>query len=63
MTFPPASVDKGLGPTLTGVSDLDARRFGIVNANPGAGIRLEFLVSRCESQDEVPHEHAGIDPG
>ena len=36
--------------------------FGIIDADPGAGIRLEFLVSRCESQDKVPHERARINP-
>src|SRR5947207_7507560 len=60
MTSPPASVDgdsAGIG-----VGELGASRFGIVNADPSADIRLEFLVSRCESQDEVPHKGAGIDP-
>src|SRR5207237_8459283 len=60
MTSPPASVDgdsAGIG-----VCELGASRFGIVNADPSAGIRLEFLVSRCESQDEVPHKGAGINP-
>ena len=61
MTFPPASVDRDL--TSYRVPDLDTCRFGIINADPAAGIRLESLVSRCESQDEVRHEHAGIDPG
>src|SRR5437764_7386205 len=60
MISPTASVDWDI--TSHGVSDLDARRFGIVNADPGAGIRLEFLVSRCESQDKVPHERARINP-
>ena len=45
------------------VHNLDSRRFGIVNADPGARIRLKSLVSRCESQDEVEHERARIDPG
>ena len=51
MTCPPASVD--WDSTGYGIYDLDPRRFGIVNADPGARIRLESLVSRCESQDEV----------
>src|SRR5438552_12767012 len=57
---PPAGVDgdsAGIG-----VCELGARRFGIVNADPSADIRLEFLVSRCESQDKVPHERARINP-
>jgi hypothetical protein len=60
MTFPPASVDWDL--TSHGVPNLDARRFSVINADAGAGIRLEFLVSRRESQDEVRHERARIDP-
>ena len=58
MTCPP--------PVLTGTStgygvpNLDPRRFGIVNADPAARIRLKS--SRCESQDEVRHERARIDP-
>src|SRR2546423_9075909 len=60
MPSPPASVD---GDTAgIGVCELGASRFGIVNADPSADIRLEFLVSRCESQDEVPHERARINP-
>ena len=58
--MPPASVDgdsAGIG-----VCELGARRFRIIDADPGAGIRLEFLVSRCESQDEVRHERARINP-
>ena len=46
-----ASVDRGS--TSYGVRDLDPRRFGIVNADPGSDIRLEFLISRCESQNEI----------
>jgi hypothetical protein len=60
MIFPPASVDWDI--TGYGILNLDPRRFGIVNADPGAEIRLESLVSRCESQDEVRHERARIDP-
>jgi hypothetical protein len=60
MTFPPASVD--WDNTGHGVHNLDPRRFGIVNTDPGAGIRLESLVSRCESQYEVEHKRARIDP-
>ena len=51
MTSPPASVDGDS--TGIGVCELGASRFCIVNADPSADIRLEFLVSRCESQDEV----------
>src|SRR4026209_769137 len=61
MISPPASVDWDI--TGYGVSDLDPSRFGIVNADPGSGIRLESLASRCESQAEVEHERARIDPG
>src|SRR4029453_1686157 len=61
MTFPPASVD--WDSTGYWIANLDPRRFGIVNADPGARIRLKSSVSRCESQNEVCHEHARIDPG
>src|SRR4030095_13278243 len=60
VTFPPASVDRDSA--SYGIYNLGPRSFGIVNADPGAGIRLESLVSRCESQNEVPHERARIDP-
>src|SRR5207247_8181909 len=60
MTSPPASVD--WDSTSHGVHNLDPRRFGIVNADSGAGIRLESLVSRCESQDEVRHERTSVNP-
>src|SRR5437762_8254810 len=36
----------------TGTGDVDARGFGIVNADPGPGIGLE--PSERESRDEVP---------
>ena len=61
MTCPTASVDRDT--TGYGIPNLDPRRFGIVNADPRAGIRLKSSVSRCESQDEVRHERARIDPG
>ena len=61
MTCSSASVDRDT--TSYRVLDLNPRRFGIVNTDPRSGIRLEFLVSRCESQDEVRHERARIDPG
>src|SRR5439155_20721440 len=57
---PPASVD--WDHTSYRVLDLDPGRFGEIDADPGADIRLEFLVSRCESQDKVPHERARINP-
>ena len=60
MTCPPAGVD--WDSAGYGVPNLDSRRFGIVNAHSGAGIRLESLVSRRESQDEVRHEGSRIDP-
>ena len=61
MTCSSASVD--WDSTSYGIHDLDPRRFSIVNADTGARIRLKSLVSRCESQDEVRHERARIDPG
>src|SRR5678815_435030 len=61
MTFPPASVDWDV--TSYRVPDLNTCRFGIVNADAAAGIRLELLISRRKSQNEVRHERAGIDPG
>ena len=60
MTCPAASVD--WDSTSYWIPNLYTRRFGIVNADPGARIRLESLVSRCESQNEVRHERARIDP-
>src|SRR5262249_23803569 len=42
--------------------DLDPRRFGVVNADPGAGIRLEPPSFGRNSQNEVKHKGAGIDP-
>src|SRR6476646_2413407 len=60
MTCPAASVDWDT--TDYGVHNLDPRRCGIVNADPTAGIRLKSSFSRCESQDEVRHERARIDP-
>src|SRR6478735_522515 len=60
MTCPAASVDWDT--TSYWIPNLDSCRFCIVNADPAAGIRLESLVSRCESQDEVRHERARIDP-
>src|SRR5438105_15749750 len=47
---------------LTLALKLETRGFRIIDADPGAGIRLEFLVSRCESQYEVRHERARINP-
>jgi len=60
MTSPAASVDRDS--TSYGIYDLGPRRFGIVNADARADVRLESLVSRCESQDEVRHKRARIDP-
>src|SRR6476620_4760716 len=61
VTYPTARV--AWDTTGCWIPNLDPRRFGIVNSDPGARIRLESLVSRCESQDEVRHERARIDPG
>src|SRR5437762_5449891 len=60
MTCTAASVD--WDSTGYWIPNFDPRSFGIVNANPGAGIRLKSSVSRCKSQDEVRHERACIDP-
>src|SRR3979411_142145 len=60
MTSPPTSVDRDI--TGYGISDLRPRRFGIINAHAGAGVRLKSLVSRCESQDEVRHEGTSVNP-
>ena len=60
MTCPSASVD--WDSTGYWIPNLDPRRFGIVNADAAARIRLKSSVSRCESQDEVRHERARIDP-
>src|SRR4029077_3184797 len=40
-----------------------ARGFGVVNADPGASIRLEPPTLGRDSQNEVEHERARIDPG
>jgi hypothetical protein len=61
VTCSPASVD--WDSTGYGVSDLDARGFGVVNADPGASIRLEPPTLGRDSQNEVEHERARIDPG
>ena len=58
MTCPPASVD--WDSTGYWIPNLDPRRFGIVNADPAARIRLKS--SKRESPDEVRHERARIDP-
>src|SRR5262249_21682735 len=60
MTFPTAGVDWGCAGH--GVLDLDARRFGVVNADPGASIRLELPSWGPKSQNDVKHKGAGIDP-
>src|SRR5205823_10035867 len=60
MICPAASVD--WDSTGYRIPNFDPRRFGIVNADTGARVRLKSSVSRCESQDEVPHERACIDP-
>ena len=41
---------------------LDTRGFRIINAYPAAGIGLEPLISRRESQNEVAHKRAGVNP-
>jgi hypothetical protein len=58
MTLPPAGVDRDS--TSYGVYDFGAGRFREVNADSGTGIRLES--SKRESQNEVPHKGARINP-
>ena len=58
---PTASVDRDV--TSYRVPDLNTRRFGVITADPRTQIRLELLISRRESQNEVRQERAGIDPG
>src|SRR5215468_4035883 len=45
-----------------GIYDLDARRFGVVNAHPGACIRLESAIFGGNSQNEVKHEGTRVNP-
>src|SRR6516225_3785819 len=45
-----------------GVLDLDPRRFGVVNADPCAGIRLELPSWGPKSKNDVKHKGAAIDP-
>src|SRR3954469_20674762 len=59
VTFASASVDWNTAGY--GVPNLDPRGFGIVTTDSGAHVRLE--PSKCESQNEVCHERARIDPG
>src|SRR4029077_11396635 len=61
VTCSPASVD--WDSSSYGVHNLSPRRFGDINADPSADIRLKSLVPRCESQNEVAQERARIDPG
>ena len=61
VTSPTASVDRNV--TSYRVPDLNTRRFGVITADPRTQIRLELLISRRESQNEVRQERAGIDPG
>src|SRR5437667_5332120 len=56
MTSSSARVKGAMRPLELGTSG-----FRIVNANPGADIRLES--SKRESRDEVPHKRACINPG
>src|SRR5215467_11492712 len=60
MTLPPTSV-YGRSASCW-ILNLDARRFGIVNANPGSGIRLELPSRRPKSENEVKHKGACINP-
>src|SRR5438067_6293799 len=56
MTSSSARVKGAMRPLELGTSG-----FRIVNANPGADIRLES--SKRESCDEVPHKRARVNPG
>src|SRR5205823_845349 len=58
VTLPAASVD--WDSTSYGVLDLGPRGFCIIDADPAADIRLES--PKRESQDEVPHERARVNP-
>src|SRR5262245_60726823 len=60
VTCATASVDRNS--TGYRIYDLDPSRFGIVNADPGAGIRLEPAVFGRNSQNEVKHKGARINP-
>src|SRR5215471_20615210 len=60
MISPPASVDRYSAGHW--VRDLDPRSFGVVNADPGAGIRLELPSWRPKSQNEVKHKGGRINP-
>jgi len=60
VTSPATSVDRDL--TSYRVLDLNTRRFGVITAYPSTEIRLESLVSGCESQNEVRQERASVNP-
>src|SRR5262249_10076955 len=60
MTLPPASVYRRSASCW--ILNLHARRFCIVNADPGSGIRLELPSRRPNSQNEVKHKGTGINP-
>src|SRR5260370_36788852 len=60
MICPSAGVD--WDSTGHGVYNLDPRGFRIVNADPRSGIWLKSLVSKRESQNEVPHKRARVNP-
>ena len=45
------------------IYDLDPRGFGVVNADAGAGIRLEPAIFGRNSQNEVKHKRACVNPG
>jgi len=48
--------------TSYGVHNLDPSRFSIVPADARTHIRLEFLISRRESQNEVRQERTSVNP-
>jgi hypothetical protein len=48
--------------TSYGVLNLYPGRFSIVTADARTQIRLEFLISRRESQNEVRQERTGVNP-
>ena len=61
MTSSAASVDRNSAGYR--IYDLEPRRFCVVNADPSTGIRLEPGIFGRNSQNEVTHKSARINPG
>lgn len=55
----PAASTEGFA---AGPSKIETSGFRVVNTNPTADVWLEPLISRCESQNEVPQPHATVKP-